>query len=578
MYRFKILFVAALAAVSFMAAPKARADVNDYVINDFHGRYELSNDIHAGRLKITETIKLTYSAQNRGILRAIPVDYRGNSLKLDIKSVMRDGQDEPYTTYGQANNEVLKIGDADTTITGQHTYQIQYEIRNIVDFYKEYDEWYWDMNGDQWQQPFEKVHGEVIVPEDWSTDGIPSASCYTGSLGSTKSVCKIEKSSSGYTFEAFDKLDPGETLTVAVPFQKGLFTPRDRTDWLRDNTWQLVGIATGLTLGGVSFRQWWKWGKGHKGRGTIVPEYSPPKGLTPAEVGLLYDFNVDSRDLTATIIDLAVRGYIKIHHEEKKILKIFNTHDFTVELTNQNLGSLKPHEKSLIEALFIPTVSGTKQKLDDLDKTKMYSAVTEIRRQMKDSLTNEHGLLEESPTRAWVIQGVVIAASVILIFVSGAGWGWLVGMALAAVSSFIFFILMRRRSHAGVAEYEKIQGLKLYMDTVEKDRLKMMQGVDRPYSEPSHNVELFENLLPFAIALGVEKSWAKQFDNIYSQPPSWYTGNMAAFNTVYFTNSLASSASAFNSSFSTSTSSSSSGSGGGGFAGGGGGGGGGGGW
>ena len=118
----------------------------------------------------------------------------------------------------------------------------------------------------------------------------------------------------------------------------------------------------------------------------------------------------------------------------------------------------------------------------------------------------------------------------------------------------------------------------MYMETAEKDRLAMTQSVDRPFAEPSHTVELFEKLLPYAVALGVEKSWSKQFENIYREEPSWYTGNYGTFNAVYFANTLGSSVSALNSNFTTSTSSSGSGSGGGGFAGGGGGGGGGGGW
>ena len=159
-----------------------------------------------------------------------------------------------------------------------------------------------------------------------------------------------------------------------------------------------------------------------------------------------------------------------------------------------------------------------------------------------------------------------------------AAWGWALGMALAGAASILSLVFMKRRSHAGVESYEHIKGLKLYMDTAEKDRLKMMQSVDRPYAEPSPTVELFEKLLPYAVALGVEQSWAKQFENIYREQPQWYSGNTAGFNTVYFASSLASGISSMNTSFYTSTSSSSSGSGGGGFSGGGGGGGGGGGW
>lgn len=572
------LLLVSLAIVPFLGLSRAHADVNDFIIHDFHGRYELFNDVNGGRMHVTETIELTFSAQNHGILRAIPVDYQGNSLKLDVKSVLRDGQSEPYTTYNQGNHKVLKIGDAKGIITGRHTYKIQYEMQNIITFFNEYDEWYWDINGDQWQQAFEKVSGEVVMPENWDNQGLPAASCYTGFEGSTQLVCGMDRTERGYIFSAGRQLNRGETLTVATAVQKGLFVPRDRADWFRDNVWQFAGLFAGAALSIVALRQWWLWGKDHKGRGVIVPEYKPPKNLTPAEVGLLHDYNVDSRDLTATIIDLAVRGYVKIHDEEKKTLGIFKSRKFSLELTNEKIGNLKAHEKSLLQAIFATMSKGTRQELSGISRSSMQTSVMNIRSQLKTSLTKEYGLLEEAPTRLYVTLGAIVAAAVIMIIVSGGGWGWSLGSIAAIVCSVISMILMRRRSHAGVAAYEHIQGLKLYMDTAEKERLKMMQSVDRPYAEPSHTVELFEKLLPYAVALGVEKSWSKQFESIYRESPNWYAGNHAAFSTVYFTNSLASGVTAFNSSFSASTSSSSSGSGGGGFAGGGGGGGGGGGW
>lgn len=574
-----LLFACAVFAAVFLLTPRAHADVNDFVIDDFHGRYELRNDVHGGQMLVTETIKLTFSDQNHGIERAIPVDYHKQSLKLDIQSVERDGRQEDYSTYDQANNKVLRIGSSDKTVTGEHTYVIQYKMKNIISFLDDYDEWYWDINGDQWRQPFNKVSGEVIMPTGWKTDAIPTASCYTGELGSTQSVCEITKTPTGYTFASSTALEPHHTLTIATPFQKGLFIPRDGTDWYRDNLWQFVGVAAGAVLGIVALSRWWKWGKDYKGKGLIVPEYTVPNNLSPAEIGLLNDYKVDGRDLTAALIDLAVRGYIKIHDEQTKTLGIFKNRMFKLELVNDKIGNLKHHEKSLLRAIFKQIVNGTTQDIATVDKLEMSAAVTNIRSTMKDSLTKEYGLIEESPLRPKVIVwGVVTLSFALFVPVLNMGWGWVVGVILAGVAGLFSTVFMTRRSHAGVDVYEKIKGLKLYMDTAEKDRLAMMQSVDRPYAEPSKTVDLFEKLLPYAVALGVEKSWARQFESIYRDQPSWYAGNYSTFNTVYFASSLASNMSTFNSSFSASTASSSSGSGGGGFSGGGGGGGGGGGW
>lgn len=551
---------------------------NDSVIHDFFAKYEVFNDTNGGRMTVEETIDIQFLGQNRGILRSIPTKYKKQPLKLTILAVERDGNKEPYTTYGQNDNEVLKIGDADVFHTGKHTYVIRYEMRNIVSFFEGYDEWYWDINGTQWDQPFEQVGGEVVFPEGWDNQGLPTASCYTGKENSVESFCSIRQNQRGYAFSSRKRLGPGENLSVATPMQKGLFTPRDRTDWFRDNAWQIVGLAAGLGLAALAFAQWWRFGKDYKGRGTIVPQFDPPKGLSPAEVGLLMDYSVDGRDLTATIIDLAVRGYIKIHDDEKKTLGVFKSHDFSLELVNNNFSDLKEHEKKLIHALFKSTKTGTTQRIKDIDKTKMYKAVTEIRKHLGTVLKKEHGLIEETPGKAQFIVWGIVGGAFLAMVLLRPGWGWIAGMLVADLSALLFGILLRRRSHAGVEAYDHVKGLTWYMNTAEKDRFDKMQSVDRPYAEPARSAKLFEKLLPYAVALGVEKSWAKQFDNIYTQEPDWYTGNYASFNAAYLASGLTSGVSAMNTNFTQSTSSSSSGSGGGGFSGGGGGGGGGGTW
>jgi uncharacterized membrane protein len=51
--------------------------------------------------------------------------------------------------------------------------------------------------------------------------------------------------------------------------------------------------------------------------------------------------------------------------------------------------------------------------------------------------------------------------------------------------------------------------------------------------------ELFEKYLPYAMAFGVERSWARAFDDIYQSPPDWYRGNdFGGFRAHSFTNSL----------------------------------------
>lgn len=153
----------------------------------------------------------------------------------------------------------------------------------------------------------------------------------------------------------------------------------------------------------------------------------------------------------------------------------------------------------------------------------------------------------------------------------------------SGVIVFGFGALMSKRTVKGLEASQHSEGMKMYMELAEKDRMKVMQGAYSRYigdvSSPTFKVELFERLLPFAIALSVEKTWAKGFKDIYNEPPEWYNGNWNTFNTIYMVNALSNGVNTMNTALTSSPSSSSgSGVGGGGFSGGGFGGGGGGSW
>jgi len=141
----------------------------------------------------------------------------------------------------------------------------------------------------------------------------------------------------------------------------------------------------------------------------------------------------------------------------------------------------------------------------------------------------------------------------------------------------VFFYLIQAPTVVGRKRMDEIEGLKMFMEVAEKHRLNML-------NPPDKTPQLFEQLLPYAIALNVENAWGRQFDSVLQQAmqnneyrPTWYVGS-GPFRAHTITNSLGSSLSSSLRSSSTPPSSSSSGSGGGGSSGGGGGGGGGGGW
>lgn len=579
----KLLLILLLPLILINIHPaRAHADTQDFVIHNFSADYYLTNDDKQGSLHIVEKIDLTFNDYNHGILRAIPKKYKNSQLKLKINSVKyRSVQPAKYTTYSENGNTVLKIGDPTTTITGPQSYEIDYTLQNVISFYETYDELYWDINGDEWQQKFEKVSVRLHLPTGLKL-GNNETLCYAGFYGSIGNECSVTTNGNVITVSTNVALDSYETLSVVVGFEKGYFAVGTWYERVQENAGLLALIlGVPLVVGGFAFRHWHKNGRDPKGRGTIVPEYEAPDGLSPIEVGTLTDFKTDNSDVTATIIDLAVRGYIKIIEEKKKKIGKDKL-TYTLEVVNKDLSQLNAYEAKLIRELFGFVEIGKQVKLEDF-KNKFSQTAETIRKNVGEDLTKS-GYFNKNPHKASFLLSAG-GALFLAVFSFGRTMGGAasVGLILAALPCLVFGILMPSRTLKGVLAKEKILGLKLYLETAEKDRIKMLQSPDAAYASdheaPKKTVNLFEKLLPYAMVLGVEKKWAEQFKDIYQTPPQWYSGNWTTFNAALLVSNISGSmAAATNVAFSAPRSSGSSGFGGGGFSGGGGGGGGGGGW
>lgn len=581
----RLLLAIALSLLVLIAPATVHADVNNFTITKFSADETLSRTDKQGTLHIRERIEVVFTDWNHGILRAIPSSYRGQSLKLHVNSVQSvAGAASQYTTYQSNGNTVLKIGDPNRTVTGKQVYFIDYTLQNVIAFFGDHDELYWDVNGDQWAQPAAYVDVTLHLPNDAKLTTTAPV-CYAGAQSHDSSRCTITKN--GTTVEATAVALAGhETLTYVVGFQKGYFQPATLLDRVHDYLWQLITIV-GLPLlsFAVGFVWWWRKGRDAPGRGTVVPEYAPPAGISPLEAGAITDFQVDNRDITATIIDLARRGYIKIIETRKDRLILKDKLSYNLQLLKTETTDLTAYERTLLNALFKTMTANESVQLSEL-KNELYTTANELRKAVSTNLTIA-GYFRQDPKKFMLkLSGVFSIVYIGLFFIGFASHlhaiGALVGSVISVIILFLFARIIPARTAKGVELKEYLLGLKLYMDTAEKDRMKLLEGPNAKYAsnaaEPTRTVELFETLLPYAIVMGVEKEWAGQFKDIYSQPPDWYSGNIGSFNAGYLAGSLNSGfSSAVNASFSAPSSSGSSGFGGG-FAGGGGGGGGGGGW
>jgi len=322
---------------------------------------------------------------------------------------------------------------------------------------------------------------------------------------------------------------------------------------------------------------WYKKGKDPKGTGIIISQYEPPKDMSPAELGVVVDGKAHMHDITATIIHLAIRGYIRIEQTTKEGKKAKASHYIFHEKKDFREDQLlKGYESEILHGMF-PSTSTKQTKLSEL-QNKFYTHLPAIKKDLYKRVVSE-GFYPTNPVRtrgAYIVLGSAMIFAVLFTATLAAEWvrsDWYQWLNLLGLLAFVLGFIMPKRTKKGVLALEYIKGLKLYLTVAEKERIKFHQS-------PKAYREHFEEMLPYAIALEVEEEWAAHFEDMFkgSDAPDWYNYSNAShmFNMSEFGSALSSMSSVAGASMSSSPSSS--GSGGGGFSGGGGGGGGGGSW
>jgi uncharacterized membrane protein len=558
------------ACVLFLASPVS-AQSGEY-IDSFDSAITVNQD---GTIDVVETIEYYFPSPKHGIYRDIPVKYENDEgeryeIPVTVKSVGNgSGGSWRYSLErGEAGLRV-KIGDPNATITGLQTYVISYTLSGALRYFDDHDELYWNATGTEWQVPVRGATAEVSLPGAIPSESI-EVKCYTGPKGSTASDCSAVAGTRAATFSAED------FLTVVVGWAPGLVAKLEPEYEKPVSAFGLLWPFT-LTaaLGIFLFRRWWHKGRDPKGRGTLVVQYDPPENALPAEVGVLIDQRADTRDLTATIIDLAVRGFIKIREIEIQGL-ILKGKDHELERLKDPedpQSGLKAYEKKIMSTLF---ALGTRVTIGRLKSTYAFSAyMKKITGAMYDEavLRGWYDRSPEAVRNAYIGIGTTIMVLTWFLGSFAALMGPMAPFAIGACGALlvIFGFVMARRTEAGVLAYEHAVGFKEYLSRAEQYRLQWQEEEN-----------IFERFLPYAMVFGVVDKWCKAFEGLTINQPNWYEGSAfhaGVFNAAVFSSAFNSLGSAINSAVTSHPSQSSSGSGfGGGSSGGGGGGGGGGSW
>lgn len=532
-------------------------------ITDYHAQISFQKN---GKIQVVEDIVYDFgSLDKHGIFREVPSlksSKEGKKFLMDISVLsVKDENDKSYTyktSWLDGSVLRIKIGDANTLITGEHTYVITYEVGGAVTYFSDHDELYWNVTGNRWVVPISKASLDVSFPTSLSEEQVKTI-CYTGSSGSTEKNCTASFAEGKVSVETTGPLGAGEGLTTAVSFPMNIVArlePKPVVDFFDTFLGNIVlvliiivALVWYVVLPIVIPFIWWKKGRDPKGlTGEVRAWFDPPetKGgrpLGPAETGTLVDESADTRDVFAAIIDLARQGHFTIVEKKKG--------DFSFVRKDTDLVRLQPYERELVNGIFEDGL--TEVQLKDLE---MAMIVESVKNKLYKSLTTE-GFFAQNPQTVRTVWMVI------------AGLAFFTGNFFLALVAFIFGRVMPRKTLYGVGQANVGKSLKNFLSS--QSRQLEFQAKEQLF---------FEKLLPYAIAFGVEKVWADRFKDIKLTSPDWYQGyDNRAFTAGYLLSSMNSSYSSFRSVATPTTSSSGFSSGfSGGSSGGGGGGGGGGSW
>ncbi|MBO9632064.1 MAG: DUF2207 domain-containing protein [Chitinophagaceae bacterium] len=574
-------FLLCLALPSLAQEPEQDASLyHAEGIIDFHADINIGV---SGLVKVAEHIKVFAAGIKirRGIFRNIPV-YRSNKygrdqrIDIEVLQVLKDSVPVPYQVEEKGRNINIRIGDPNIILDpGVYEYIIQYQSRGHIGFFDAYDELYWNVTGNEWELPIAKASATVFLPEHAT---VMQSACYTGVRGSTATGCQ-----SGYNgqqqaqFSTDHQLEPGEGFTIATGFTAGIIRrPPPPGAWQQFWEWfdaykeYLLGVLGLAILLPYLYRTWRKYGKDPQ-KPVVVARFEPPRGYSPALIRYLHNKGNDGKSFAAALVNMAVKKAIIIRKDDK---------DYYLERTKTDPAKLSQEEKELFNKLLNKKGSlrldeGNRDKIRNAKNAFEGSITTQVNLKEYFLKNNRQmitgGLVTIAILAAYllcihgaslimflfVIPFVAIGATVFFsglrslkeqgclgIFLVAFGAVFMIapmlmfyGMMedLPGVSTFfvllvlviygVFVKIIKAPTADGAVLTAEIEGFVEYLTVAEEHRLNIL-------TPPEHTPQLFERLLPYAIALDVENEWGRKFKDqldTLNYAPDWYSGSTFSY-------------------------------------------------
>lgn len=575
-----------------LVLPAAAAEV----ILSYHSDIQVAAD---GELTVAETITVNAEGRDirRGIFRDFPLtmeDDEGRTVRVgfEVLSVTRDGEPENWRTESITGGIRIYTGSEDVFLDrGEHTYVITYRTDRQIRYFDDHDELYWNVTGNGWSFRIEQASARVTLPEGAR---ITDTVAYTGPRGAADTDVTMRVRDNSAVFATTRPLAPNEGLTIVVGIEKGVIAPPSADDlrswWFRDNINAILGFG-GLALVALYYaRNWLRVGRDPAG-GIVVPRWDPPEGLSPALVNYVDNKGFSGAGwtaLSASALDLAVKGYVTLDDLKNSIiirrtdkvpakplpagqaallkdiggpgeeLVIDKENGTRVQTVGSNFRAAieKEHRGRYYRSNAGYVTGGVVLSLVVLGALLLFGNVEpdllfilavpvffaavfgRVAVKIGRGLRRGGSLLSKIVSIVLVgvfgfiaisvISGVLLVA--LTEFTADTHWPALVAVGGIVLINVIFFFLMGAPTPLGRRRMDEIEGLRIYLTLAEKDRMNMRGA---PEMSPQH----FETLLPYAVALGVEKPWSRTFETwlataaagaaAASYAPTWYSGDSA---------------------------------------------------
>ncbi|OGK44277.1 hypothetical protein A2957_03075 [Candidatus Roizmanbacteria bacterium RIFCSPLOWO2_01_FULL_38_11] len=516
MKKLVVIFLTLIIAACLSFNSIKAQEIQEESIQKYTSVIQVNND---GTIEILDEIHYDFASEQRhGIFWDFKAVYEGKNSKgetikwkmdLEVRNVEdENGNEYEYKKISNGDMVQLKIGDPNKLISGLHVYRISYKIKGGMFYFSDHDELYWNAIGGNWEVPIKKAYVTVYSPVvvDSAQDNVR---CFTGAYGSTDQACTITQDQKQVRFETSNVLNPYEGMSVVIKYPKGVVTellPKEVVPFFETIIGKIVMaiIAAGAFFWYIIYPikvlyKWFVSGRDPYVGSELTAFYDAPKTdsgrfLTPAETGTLVDEYVHLQDITGTIVDLARRGYLEIIEEKKNVFILKKT------VKKDSRDKLVPLELFLYEKLF------TKSEQIKLSDIEFPLFLEELNKKIYTSLVDERFFPKDPNSIRNFYTAIFIFALMTINF----------PLAIIAIT---FGIHMPRKTKRGAKEAMKARGLKNFLKSQE---MHFDFNAKKSVKEQISPQFLFEKLLPFAIAFGVEKEWVNKFKDYVLKVPDWY--------------------------------------------------------